>query len=810
MPKFSAYMKGSDGSQGPAGASIIDGILVNEDSLPQQAGHGKHAYLVGTTDPKNLWVWDEENSEWKDQGPIANRIGEVTATMNAIPWTTTAIPSVQTQFSTSNQIDSLNFDFTIPFLDNAYDVINNKVNRDGDTMTGDLIISQSSSLYIQQPGNAYTDSNFSVGRTTKTYIGNTYNNDGYTRTGIIQENANGSKEYFRLPISYSTENDNTYDILTNKALVTVGQGGTGVSTATANYVFAAPATNNGSPDFRQLVANDIPDLNANKITDGILNVNRIPDLNASKITDGILPIERGGTNATNAADARANLDVLNKSGDTFNGDFTLPIGNKIKTGDSVYSFITSQAGNNSSNPTVLIQAGGNLLLSGGEFASNALSADLDSSSTGGENLYLGSDGNVYLYSNGNTVANAKKWAFTNTGETQLPSALSIAYGGTSLTTNPSVLVKLDSTSAADIFAASPRPGITGTLTVAHGGTGKTTHTANAILTGNGTDAINNIATASGAFYATKANGVAQFGTLPTGQGGTGNTNGTVAKLTTARKISTNLASTVTASFDGSADITPGVSGILGTGNGGTGNVNGTVAKLTTARNIHIDLAKTTAASFNGSADITPGVTGTLGTGNGGTGNTEGKAATAVKLAQKRRFVTYLANKYDSNSDSANYTGQWDLSGNTNIPVYGTLGVANGGTSVTTYDDLRTKLGFGAMINTEPEAVSVPTGGYATIGSVTVPKGTSLFTAVCYFSSNKNGKRQFFFTNSNSATNAGSIFTDTRTAIDGAAIILRLVFLITLTKETTYYFRAYQDSGSAINATLKCRQIQVDS
>lgn len=511
MPKFSAYMKGSDGSQGPAGASIIDGILVNEDLLPQQAGHGKHAYLVGTTDSKNLWVWDEENSEWKDQGPIANRIGEVTATMNAIPWTTTAIPSVQTQFSTSNQIDSLNFDFTIPFLDNAYDVIDNKVNRDGDTMTGDLIISQSSSLHIQQPGNVYTDSNFSIGRTTKTYIGNTYNNDGYTRTGIIQENANGNKEYFRLPISYSTENDNTYDILTNKALVTVEQGGTGVSTATANYVFAAPATNNGSPDFRQLVANDIP------------------NLNASKITDGILSIERGGTNATNAADARVNLNVLNKSGDTFNGDFTLPISNKIKIGDSVYSYITSQAGNYSSNPTVLIQAGGNLLLSGGEFASNALGTDLDSSSTGGKNLYLGSDSNVYLYSNGGTVANANKWAFMNTGETQLPSALDIAYGGTGKTTKDEAWTNLgggnigkkDSLVANDIPDLSASKITTGTLTVSRGGTGKATHVTNAILTGNGTDTINNIATASGAFYATGANVAPNFGTLPIAQGGTG-------------------------------------------------------------------------------------------------------------------------------------------------------------------------------------------------------------------------------------------------------------------------------------------------
>jgi hypothetical protein len=42
------------------------------------------------------------------------------------------------------------------------------------------------------------------------------------------------------------------------------------------------------------------------------------------------------------------------------------------------------------------------------------------------------------------------------------------------------------------------------------------------------------------------------------------------KLATARTIQTNLASTTAASFDGSANITPGVTGVLGPANGGTG------------------------------------------------------------------------------------------------------------------------------------------------------------------------------------------------------------------------------------------------
>lgn len=51
--------------------------------------------------------------------------------------------------------------------------------------------------------------------------------------------------------------------------------------------------------------------------------------------------------------------------------------------------------------------------------------------------------------------------------------LAVGRGGTGVTSNPSMLVNIGSTSAANVFAASPRPGITGTLAVSHGGTGAT-------------------------------------------------------------------------------------------------------------------------------------------------------------------------------------------------------------------------------------------------------------------------------------------------------------------------------------------------
>lgn len=68
----------------------------------------------------------------------------------------------------------------------------------------------------------------------------------------------------------------------------------------------------------------------------------------------------------------------------------------------------------------------------------------------------------------------------------------------------------------------------------------------------------------------------------------------------------------------------------------------TAAKLTTARTIRTNLASTSAASFNGTANITPGVTGTLPIANGGTGGTTGYAANANIFASMREETDAVA------------------------------------------------------------------------------------------------------------------------------------------------------------------------
>ena len=95
------------------------------------------------------------------------------------------------------------------------------------------------------------------------------------------------------------------------------------------------------------------------------------------------------------------------------------------------------------------------------------------------------------------------------------------------------------------------------VSVSKGGTGQTTLTSNAIIAGNGASSVNMIATASGALYATSANGAAQFGTLPVAQGGTG--------ATSASSARTNLGLGTAATKDSTTSVTSGSTGLVTSG-----------------------------------------------------------------------------------------------------------------------------------------------------------------------------------------------------------------------------------------------------
>lgn len=98
------------------------------------------------------------------------------------------------------------------------------------------------------------------------------------------------------------------------------------------------------------------------------------------------------------------------------------------------------------------------------------------------------------------------------------------------------------------------------------------------------------------------------GTLPVSRGGTGNSTGLAAsatKLATARTIKVNLASTAAPSFDGTANLTPGVSGTLPLGNGGTGqtSLSGLVSALNSG-----GLVRVTTGTYTGTGTASVSIT----------------------------------------------------------------------------------------------------------------------------------------------------------------------------------------------------------
>ena len=119
-----------------------------------------------------------------------------------------------------------------------------------------------------------------------------------------------------------------------------------------------------------------------------------------------------------------------------------------------------------------------------------------------------SDSFVVETANGTKQIEVRDMGFFNSS---VAGAMPISQGGTGMTTNPSMVVNLGTTAAANVFQTTPRPGITGTLGVANGGTGLTAAPSMLINLAS-TSAVN-------PFQASPRPGVT--GTLPVARGGTG-------------------------------------------------------------------------------------------------------------------------------------------------------------------------------------------------------------------------------------------------------------------------------------------------
>ena len=133
------------------------------------------------------------------------------------------------------------------------------------------------------------------------------------------------------------------------------------------------------------------------------------------------------------------------TGGTLTGDVKVEGKITVEKGSGAQIVLSNADGNTSSiqakkpssgtnGSVLLVNAGGNAVIGAGEFAGNAYSNNVENCQDEGERLLLGSDGDLFLMSNANTIANRKTWKFDTTGATTLPSALTVANGGTGATT----------------------------------------------------------------------------------------------------------------------------------------------------------------------------------------------------------------------------------------------------------------------------------------------------------------------------------------------------------------------------------------
>lgn len=172
------------------------------------------------------------------------------------------------------------------------------------------------------------------------------------------------------------------------------------------------------------VGNTITELG--RILSEIVNSNYFMQVNALK---GSLSLRSEHSSVTLSDNSDNSLTTI--SGDRETTKLGISAGTWTYNGTSTAggtSYIYAHGGAAAYGANLFINAGGALVLGGGEFANNMQLNNIDSCDVQTETTHIGSDSKIYIYTNANTITNRQTWIIDTDGSVYYPSNTQKIHG----------------------------------------------------------------------------------------------------------------------------------------------------------------------------------------------------------------------------------------------------------------------------------------------------------------------------------------------------------------------------------------------